>query len=93
MDEPRSILAPPHQADWLQLVRVLVAQGHTVVSVLHEITMALHADDMVVMEQGRITHHGPCEDAQTHRAVEQVFDHRLAIHALAGQWVAIPSIT
>jgi iron complex transport system ATP-binding protein len=48
---------------------------------------------MVVMAQGRITHHGPCADAQTHRAVEQVFDHRLAVHALASQWVTIPSTT
>ena len=93
MDEPLANLDPPHQADWLQLVRSLVAQGRTVVSVLHEITMALHADTMVVMAQGRITHHGPCADMQTHCAVERVFDHRLAIHALAGQWVAIPSNT
>jgi len=91
MDEPLANLDPPHQADWLQLVRALVAQGCTVVSVLHEISMALHADTMVVMAQGRITHHGPCADAQTHRAVEQVFDHRLVIHPLVGQWVAIPS--
>ena len=91
MDEPLANLDPPHQADWLQLVRALIAQGRTVVSVLHEITMALHADHMVVMAQGRITHHGPCADAQTHRAVEQVFDQRLAIHALAGQWVTLPS--
>ena len=93
MDEPLANLDPPHQADWLQLVRSLVAQGRTVVSVLHEITMALHADTMVVMAQGRIKHHGPCADMQTHCAVERVFDHRLAIHALAGQWVAIPSDT
>ena len=91
MDEPLANLDPPHQADWLQLVRALVAQGRTVVSVLHEISMALHADTMVVMAQGRIAHHGPCADAQTHRAVEQVFDQRLAIHALAGQWVTLPS--
>jgi len=91
LDEPLANLDPPHQADCLQLVRALVAQGRTVVSVLHEITMALQADDMVVMAQGRIAHHGPCADAQTHRAVEQVFDQRLAIHALAGQWVALPS--
>jgi iron complex transport system ATP-binding protein len=91
LDEPLANLDPPHQADWLQLVRALVAQGRTVVSVLHEITMALQADDMVVMAQGRIAHHGPCADAQTHRAVEQVFDQRLVIHALADQWVALPS--
>ena len=91
LDEPLANLDPPHQADWLELVRALVAQGRTVVSVLHEITMALQADDMVVMAQGRIAHHGPCADAQTHRAVEQVFDQRLVIHALADQWVALPS--
>ena len=91
LDEPLANLDPPHQADWLQTVRGLRARGTTVVSVLHEISMALHADTMVVMAQGRIAHHGPCADAQTHRAVEQVFDHRLTIHALADQWVAIPS--
>ena len=91
MDEPLANLDPPHQADWLQLVLALVAQGCTVVSVLHEISMALHADTTVVMAQGRITHHGSCADEQTQRAVEQVFVHRLAIHALAGQWVAIPA--
>ena len=49
MDEPLVNLDPPHQADWLQIVRALVAEGTTVVSVLHEITMALHADSVVVM--------------------------------------------
>ncbi len=48
MDEPLANLDPPHQADWLLLVRSLVAQGSTVVSVLHELSMALHADEMVV---------------------------------------------
>lgn len=90
MDEPLSHLDPPHQADWLSLVRALVAEGKTVVSVLHEISMALHADDLVVMQQGRILHHGPCADERAHRALEQVFDHRIAIHPLAGQWVALP---
>ncbi|MBA4264731.1 MAG: ABC transporter, partial [Comamonadaceae bacterium] len=70
MDEPLANLDPPHQADWLLLVRELVAQGKTVVSVLHEIGMALHADQMVVMAQGRVCHQGACDDPDTHRAVE-----------------------
>jgi iron complex transport system ATP-binding protein len=90
MDEPLANLDPPHQADWLHMVRSLIAQGKTVVSVLHEISMALHADDMVIMAAGRITHQGRCGDAATHRALESVFDGRIAIHALAGQWVALP---
>ncbi len=90
MDEPLANLDPPHQADWLALVRALVAGGSTVVSVLHEISMALHADDMVVMQRGRISHHGGCGEAVTHRALEQVFDERVAVCRVAGQWVSIP---
>ena len=92
MDEPLANLDPPHQTDWLLLVRELVANGKTVVSVLHEITFALQADELVVMANGHVTHQGACKDAATHRALEDVFDHRIAGHPLAGQWVALPKI-
>ena len=90
MDEPLANLDPPHQADWLALVQALVAQGKTVVSVLHEISMAVHAHEMVIMAQGRITHQGACDTATTHRALEAVFDNRIAIHGLGNHWVALP---
>jgi iron complex transport system ATP-binding protein len=90
MDEPLANLDPPHQADWLAVVRALVQQGRTVVSVLHEISFALHADQMVIMAGGRITHQGACADSATHRALEAVFEGRIAIHALGQQWVALP---
>ena len=92
MDEPLANLDPPHQVDWLEQVHCLRAQGTTVVSVLHEIGMALHADELVVMEQGRITHQGACADPATHRALESVFDDRLAVRELDGQWVALPNV-
>ncbi len=91
MDEPLANLDPPHQSDWLWLVRDLVGAGRTVVSVLHEISFALHADEMVVMAQGRICHQGLCTDPATHRALARVFDDRIMIHALGEQWVAVPS--
>ena len=90
MDEPLANLDPPHQADWLHTMRALVDAGGTVVSVLHEVGMALQADELVVMAQGRITHQGGCNEAATHRALEAVFDERIAVHALQGQWVAVP---
>ena len=92
MDEPLANLDPPHQADWMDLAQALVAKGKTVVSVLHEIGMALHADQMVVMAEGRIAHLGACVDPTTHRALEAVFDHRVEVHALQGQWVAMPRV-
>lgn len=90
MDEPLANLDPPHQTDWLHTVRALVAGGATVVSVLHEVSLALQADELVVMAKGRVTHQGGCDEPATHRALEAVFDDRIAVHALLGQWVALP---
>jgi iron complex transport system ATP-binding protein len=92
MDEPLANLDPPHQVDWLEQVHCLLAQGTTVVSVLHEIGMALHADDIVVMREGRVVHHGAGCDASTHAAIEDVFGQRIRIHALDGQWVVLPRV-
>ena len=92
MDEPLANLDPPHQADWLAIVREHVQGGGTAMSVLHEITLALQADDCVVMDAGRVVHHGPCADAATHRTIEKVFAGRIAIHELRGQWVALPEV-
>jgi len=89
MDEPLANLDPPHQADWLRLVRQQVAAGVTVVSVLHEISLALMADELVLLDQGRIAWQGNCADPATHRALERVFQQRIAVRALDGQWVAV----
>ena len=67
-------------------------EGKTVVSVLHEVSMALQADHVAVLARGRIVHHGAAADPDTHRAVERVFDHRIAIHSVAGQWMALPRL-
>jgi iron complex transport system ATP-binding protein len=90
MDEPLAHLDPPHQADWLDIVRALRDRGVTVVSVLHELNMALHADELVVMAQGFVTHQGPTHLRQAHTALVQVFDGRISLHAVGSQWVALP---
>jgi iron complex transport system ATP-binding protein len=90
MDEPLANLDPPHQADWMQTVRSLVANGRTVISVLHELNVALAADDMVLMAKGRVIHHGGCDDPATHSALESVFDQRVAVHRVAEHWLVVP---
>ena len=92
MDEPLANLDPPHQADWLVLVRQLIAQGKTVVSVLHETTMALQADDMLIMAAGRVTHFGATADAATHRALEHVFESRISIKIIENMLVSLPKM-
>lgn len=90
MDEPLAHLDPPHQADWMALVRARVASGHTVVSVLHELHLALQADHLVLMADGRIVHTGAPGDTSTHDALKRVFGPRLHIAQLEGRWVALP---
>jgi iron complex transport system ATP-binding protein len=90
MDEPLANLDPPHQADWLALVRGHVARGGTVVSVLHELTLALQAHDLLVIADGRLAHHGACADPRTHAALEAVFGGRVQVHDVGGRWVALP---
>ncbi|MGJ7508859.1 ABC transporter ATP-binding protein [Variovorax sp. GT1P44] len=90
MDEPLANLDPPHQADWMQTARELVAEGRTVISVLHELNAALAADSMVVMARGQVLHHGECNDTATHRALEAVFDQRVVVHRVAEHWMAVP---
>ena len=92
MDEPLANLDPPHQVDWLEQVHCLRAQGTTVLSVLHEIGMALHADSLVVMQAGRVVHHGAPSEAQTRQAIEEVFEQRIRILPIEGQWVVLPRV-
>lgn len=90
MDEPLTHLDPPHQADWLRIIREQVAEGVAVVSVLHELNMALQADELVIMAAGRILHRGLPVERQTHAALRHVFDGRLRLVCADGQWVALP---
>ena len=91
MDEPLANLDPPHQADWLLLVRDLVKSGKTVVSVLHEATMALQADDMLILANGKVAHFGTCNEAATHRALEQVFEHRISVKTVDQLFISVPN--
>jgi iron complex transport system ATP-binding protein len=92
MDEPLANLDPPHQTDWLLTVQALVAQGTTVISVLHEVSLALQADSMLIMAQGRVLHHAACADATTQRALEAVFDGRISVQTIDAMRVALPRL-
>lgn len=89
MDEPLANLDPPHQSHWMRTVKQLVAEQHTVVSVLHELGIALQSDHMLIVQAGQILHQGPTRDPQTHAALEQVFDGRISVCQAHGQWVAL----
>ena len=92
MDEPLANLDPPHPTDWMLTARSLVQQGMTVVSVLHELSFALLADEIIVMQAGQVTHQGSCSDPASHAALEAVFEHRIQVRELDGLWLALPRL-
>lgn len=88
MDEPVAHLDPAHQFDWRALMLALVAQGRTLVTVLHDINLALAAHHVMVLHQGRVIHRGLAGDSATHAAMRHAFDQRLCIERVNGRWRA-----
>jgi iron complex transport system ATP-binding protein len=89
MDEPIANVDAPHQADWLATVQQLTQSGTTVVSVLHDLNLALRADQLLVMQAGRVKLQASPQDPALHACLQSVFDHRLSIQQLGAQWVAL----
>jgi iron complex transport system ATP-binding protein len=91
MDEPLANLDPPHQADFLQWQDSLLAEGKTLVTVLHEIHFALRADHLVMLNHGKLHFQGSSKDPKTHRALIELFQGRIRLEKLGNDWVALPN--
>ena len=90
MDEPIANVDLPNQSDWMKTVRQLTQNKPTVVSVLHDLNLAMRADQVVLMHHGRLVMQSTPDDTQLHQAMHEVFQHRIAIHRVAQQWVVLP---
>jgi iron complex transport system ATP-binding protein len=91
MDEPLANLDPPHQADFLKWQVNLLEQGKTLVTVLHEIHFALRADHVIMLNNGKLHFQGSSQDPETHQALITLFDGRIRLEKLGGDWVALPN--
>lgn len=92
LDEPTAHLDPPHQWALARLFREL-ARTHTVVTVLHDLTLALQADSVAALQQGRLAIHAAHNDPALHRQLEALFAPAVRIEALRvspGRFGAVP---
>lgn len=85
MDEPLANLDPPYQADWLHLVKMLIAAGKTIITVLHELPIAVQADALLVLSQGRVICQGSPRASLIQQGLQTVFDHRIRISEIDGE--------
>jgi iron complex transport system ATP-binding protein len=74
VDEPLANLDPPHQRDFLALLRAAAANGKGIVAVLHQLDAAALADDVLILKEGRIVAFGPARDVVTPSNLETAFE-------------------
>jgi ABC-type cobalamin/Fe3+-siderophores transport system ATPase subunit len=89
MDEPIANLDPPHQADWLQWQTTHSGQRKTSITVLHEIQLALRAENLILLGNKGVHHQGKSDDPLTHQALVDLFDGRIELAKLGNHWVAL----
>jgi iron complex transport system ATP-binding protein len=92
LDEPTTHLDPPHQVAVVRLMKRLAAAGTTVVSVLHDLPLALQADRLVVLDQGKVCAEGSPHATEVQASLVQVFGGALSIEQVGGRWTAIPCL-
>lgn len=92
LDEPLAHLDPPHQRRVAQVMRETARAGRALLSVMHELPIALSADRIAVMGAGRLLALGPASDPSVRSALAEVFDHAIDLVEIDGRWTAWPRL-
>jgi iron complex transport system ATP-binding protein len=91
LDEPTTHLDPPHQVALARLLRRLAA-SHTVVSVMHDLPLALQADRLLVLREGRAWASGGYDDPALHAALVAGFEQAIRIDASGARPMVVPAL-
>jgi iron complex transport system ATP-binding protein len=74
LDEPEAGLDIAHQHFVLRRARLLACQGYGVIAVLHDLNLAArYADEVALLERGRLLRHGPPGEALEPRVLSDVY--------------------
>ena len=86
LDEPAASLDVSHQLRLFDLLRQLNHDGLTVVCVLHDLNLALHYfDKLLVLSEGGAAAWGPAEEALSPAIIEAVYGVHAYVHRHAGR--------
>lgn len=96
LDEPTTHLDAPHQRRLIRGLRDRAHRGAAVLSALHDLTLALAADRLVVLADGRLRADGAPGEQGVRDALIAVFDHAFTIERITRDdkycWAAIPNL-
>jgi len=86
LDEPASALDVSHQLRLFDLLRELNAEGLTVLCILHDLNLALHYfDKLLVLSAGEVAAFGPPDEVLRPEILESVYGVRAYMHRHAGR--------
>jgi len=86
LDEPASALDVSHQIHLFDLLKELNGEGLTVLCILHDLNLALHYfDKLLVLSEGEVAAFGPPDDVLRPEIVEAVYGVRAYLHRHAGR--------
>ncbi|MET1036791.1 MAG: heme ABC transporter ATP-binding protein [Aeromicrobium sp.] len=93
LDEPTAALDIRHQEQVLSEARRLTTDGHAVVAVLHDLTVAsAHADRICVLAGGRLAADGAPRDVMRPDVLGEVYGHPVDVIEHQGRLVVLPHL-
>jgi len=93
LDEPTSALDLHHQISVLNNIEILKTRGVTVISTMHDITLAaMYAERIIVMQDGKVLLDGTAGDVIHSAELRTAFDNRINVYTLdSGRPVIVAS--
>ena len=86
LDEPASALDVSHQLRLFDLLKELNGEGLTVLCILHDLNLAIHYfDKLLVLSEGEAAAYGPPDEVLRPEIVEAVYGVRAYLHKHAGR--------
>jgi iron complex transport system ATP-binding protein len=83
LDEPTSALDLHHQIEVLNNLQFLQERGVTIVSTMHDITLAaMYAERIIVMQSGRVLAEGDAQEIIHSAELRKAFDDRINVFTL-----------
>ncbi|CAB4735572.1 unannotated protein [freshwater metagenome] len=83
LDEPTSALDLHHQIAVLNNIELLKERGVTIISTMHDITLAaMYAEKIVVMQEGRVLLHGTSDYVIHSPELKSAFENRINVYTL-----------
>jgi len=83
LDEPTSALDLHHQIAVLNNIELLKEGGVTIISTMHDITLAaMYAEKIVVMHEGRVLLDGPSDQVIHSPQLQEAFENRINVFTL-----------